>query len=400
MDDGVARTPGGSEPLRRRLPLGLAGLIVLVGVVESLEVRRDYAFTSYHAASWKATSQQLRSMYARVMKGKSREPELLVFGDSLIKFGVYPKVVEAVSGRPALNLAITCGPTPASYFLFRRVLESGGRPRAILIDSAEGVLDAGPRSEKRPYPWADLLSLRETFELSYAARDPDFFIQVVLRKVLHSYKSRFELREHIVKAFEGESSWLRITTLGFLRNWKLNLGAQVNPKWDFKEADYPPDSRQLPGTWAADAVNRRYLEQTFRLAREHGVAVFWLLPPYHPFTQSWSRYVGEERRFIAFVHGMQTRHPEVVVLDARYSGYDRSVFYDAAHLDIDGAVALSTSVAQVVNAHLDDPGNSPTSAMHWVKIPSYRLTQPNVPLENVWSSRDIAVKEGTPSVRR
>ena len=66
-------------------------------------------------------------------------------GDSLAKLGVAPSLVEARSGRSVYNLAVCAGQAPSSYFLLRRVLDSGARPTAILVDFFPRLLQVPPQ---------------------------------------------------------------------------------------------------------------------------------------------------------------------------------------------------------------------------------------------------------------
>ena len=92
---------------------------------------------------------------------------------------------------------------------------------------------------------------------------------------------------------------------------------------------------------------------------------------------------------------MQARHPEVVVLDGRYSGYDRTLFFDEAHLDVEGGTALSTAIGRLVNARLADPSRVP----EWSQVPDYQVSKPGKPLEDLWASRVISMSKA-PKPRR
>jgi hypothetical protein len=362
-------------------------MIGLVAAVERFEVRADPALASFHAMGWKYTSQKL--------KREVRGARVVCLGDSLVKHGVQPRLFERATGLKGYSLALNNGGVPAAYFLLRRTLAQGERPAVVLIDAAELVLSEGPRSPRRNYPWAELLTPGESAELAWTACDPDLFVRVELNRALHAFKNRFEIRESVVKALRGEKTWLRTFLWDFLRNWNHNAGAQVNPKADRPDPVGPPPGVELPGTWECDPVNRVYLERTFDLAARHGAAVFWLLPPYHPVNQAHSRHRGEERRFIRFVREVQARHPEVTVIDGRYSGYDRSVFFDEAHLDRDGAAAYTTALAGCVTRHLADP-----AAARWVKLPDYRPVPPDPSLEDLWQSRSVVQALTGAAVRR
>jgi len=367
------------QRLKDQTPIGLIGMIALVVAVETCVFRDNPAHTSIHAASWRFVERQSRRAGAGA--------DVLCFGDSLVQFGLYPPVLESVTGTHAYNFALQSGPTPAAYFVLRRVLgRRRTKPRAAIIDTGEGVLDQGPRSTKRPYPWADFLSLTEAAELSLTTRDPDLFVRIVVDKALHSRKNRHEIRADFNCALHGETGFLRKYGRGFSLHWARNRGAQVNPKHDFQEPAYPPSGQRI-GTWAADPINRLYLEKFLDLAAMRGVTVFWLLPPLHPVYHAHSRFRGDEALFTEFVRDVRNRHPEVVVIDGRDAGYDRTVYIDEAHLDAEGATALSQNLGRLVNAYNANPRDFPC----WVRLPDYRSPQ-LMPLENILDSCAIAAR--------
>ena len=100
------------RPKRRAsIPLGLAGMLLLVAGVESgvsRYVARSFRFESSWV--WDATRRQARS-----------GNEILCFGDSQIKNGVLPAAIEARLGRKAYNFAQNGSQVPAliSYFAGR-----------------------------------------------------------------------------------------------------------------------------------------------------------------------------------------------------------------------------------------------------------------------------------------
>ena len=84
--------------------------------------------------------------------------EVLAFGDSMVEFGVLPGVIAERSGLRAINLAVHDGSPAVSYFLLRRALEAGARPRAIVVDFMPHQLARSQRAEGfalrpgRPWP--------------------------------------------------------------------------------------------------------------------------------------------------------------------------------------------------------------------------------------------------------
>jgi hypothetical protein len=107
-------TNASSERLRRRMPGGLLGMLLLVFGMESYVAQEKFKFTDVYAAM----------VHYGVNSAQRVAPkcEILFFGDSLVKMGVAAQVVESQLGRRTINLALTGAQPPASYFLFRRAL--------------------------------------------------------------------------------------------------------------------------------------------------------------------------------------------------------------------------------------------------------------------------------------
>ena len=118
-----------------------------------------------------------------------------------------------------------------------------------------------------------------------------------------------------------------------------------------------------------------YVGRIFALAASRGIRAYWLLPPESPRSQASRKRKGVVESYTRFARAMQARHPEVTILDARRSGYDRSVFFDPVHLDVRGAVALSASVAD----RLDGSREGPPAGPRWVAL-SRPDTMPPGPL--------------------
>ena len=103
------------------MPRGLLGMLVLVAVVERFSARHDLELS---------TTVTRNTRFAAL--GAEREAsdcEVLCFGDSQVKLGVDPRVIEDSLGVRAFNLAILSAPPPASYFLLRCASRPGPGPR-------------------------------------------------------------------------------------------------------------------------------------------------------------------------------------------------------------------------------------------------------------------------------
>src|SRR5579864_4449265 len=94
------RAAPGSLHLRvlRAVPSGLVGMLCLIAAVESLMERHEQSLTTVVAANSRFA--------ARKAETEATSCRLLVFGDSQVKCGVDPKIIEDCLNVRAYNLAI------------------------------------------------------------------------------------------------------------------------------------------------------------------------------------------------------------------------------------------------------------------------------------------------------
>src|SRR5437764_5954746 len=96
---------------------------------------------------------------------KAKGADVLVLGDSMLKFGLAPKVLESRLGRPVYSLALLDGKPAASYFLLRRALDSGARPRVVLVDYQPECMCEPDDHLMENRHWKAMLSLRECWDV-------------------------------------------------------------------------------------------------------------------------------------------------------------------------------------------------------------------------------------------
>ncbi|HEV3122615.1 MAG TPA: hypothetical protein VGY53_11960, partial [Isosphaeraceae bacterium] len=259
------------KPGRPVLPLGLVGMIGLVLLVESFVARRAVDFTPWGTWAWRVSGQAASRRAAGC--------EVLAFGDSLMKVGILPPVIEDRLGKRAYNLSVCGAPAPTSYFLLRRALEAGARPTAVLVDYLPNMLAGGPRDFARH--WPELLTARECLELSLTARDATFFASTALGMIFPSVRARHDIRAGIVRALHGEGSHLRQSTLDYWHNWSANEGGQATSKNRHYTGDIDPAAQRkiLSHVWWCDRVNAEHIRRFLSLAQAHRIQVYWLLPP-------------------------------------------------------------------------------------------------------------------------
>jgi hypothetical protein len=333
-------------------------MLALVAVVELIVSARRLDFTTVWADDWR------RSALAATRQAPSRD--VLVFGDSLVKFSVLPKRIESKTGLRAYNLALNAGTMPSAYFMLRRTLEAGARPKVIVADFCALMQPDRPIRSIRLYP--DMATLRDVLDLSWTSGDADFLASTLLGKLLPSYKCRYEIRESVKAAFDGRraSPWPAQSNIWV--TWKLEDGAQPMPsngQGGWTNAEMVRDLS--PTRWECDAINAAYVEKFLKLAESRQIPVVWLIPPLHPEVHSLRAVQGSDEAYTRFVEVTVSRHPGVMVLDARRSGYDRTLYIDTIHLGRQGAESLSTDLARLL---LDRIGHPP-KADRWVQLPRY-----------------------------
>src|SRR5262245_5292812 len=131
--DEVAMPADGTRAGRRGVtPWGLVGMIPLVWAVEGFVARHEDGVQSQVARSWKA------SAVAAGAGAVGRD--VLYLGDSQVKLGLLPRVVEGRTGLSGYNLAVLRGMPASSYGLLRRALDAGARPKAVVVDFNPGLL--------------------------------------------------------------------------------------------------------------------------------------------------------------------------------------------------------------------------------------------------------------------
>ncbi len=372
------------ELSRFRLPWGLLGMLVAVVGIEGVVQRHDLDFVHPWSWDWKKSAEAARR--------HSVDCEVLCFGDSLIKFGLIPRVLEEGSGHRTYNLAIGAGPAPATYFLFRRALDAGARPKTVVVSYKPHLLawDSLAKSQRH---WPEMLTTREMLDLAWSAGDAGFFARTATARLLPSLRDRYEIRSVVGASLQGRNASLKYVLPIVFRNWRENRGATVKPPSPPQPMDAFAWARDLfPESWSCHPVNDVYLQRFLNLAESRQIQVVWLLPPVSPEVQARSEQTGIEGRYLAFVRAVQARHPALTVIDARHSSYPREVFLDPIHLDRHGAVALSHDIAPF----LSDPSSMQPG---WFRLPAYREHPTKIAPEDLIQSM-TALRQQNERIRR
>ncbi len=374
-------SPPQPAPRPARIPCALLGMLALIAAIEHTLSRLDQPWLTTNAAmSWRYGGRKARSAEAR--------SDVLCFGDSQVQFALLPKLIERQSGLKAFNLALHAAPPPASYFLLRRALAAGARPRAVVVDFQAHVLGMKPDGQARL--WSEWLEPGEMLDLARTDRDPSLFADLLCGAWLASYRDRHEIRSHLMTRLSGgDPSQFADTWLAPLwRNWRVNRGANIFATNPGHDAKVPPGHWLAPQQWARDRVPLLYMRRFLDLARAEDIPVFWILPPVHPAIRAERDSRGLEASYTGFVAAVLEQYPEVVVLDARDRGYDASVFSDLAHLDREGASVLSADVGTALARCLAGPASD---ARRWIPLPAYTPRPRDPEVEDLDQSR-VAIR--------
>ncbi len=368
------------ESTMAHLPWGLLGMFLLVLGTECFVERHDHL--------WSTPAALNARFAARAARLESHQCATLCFGDSLIQRGILPRWIEEQLGRPAYNLAVQGGQAPMSYFLLRRALDAGARPEVLIVDFFPGLLAADPRINART--WPELLDTDEWLDLAWTTLDPPLIRSTLLGRAVPSWRARSEIRAAVLTTLRGERDTLFVQTQAAERNWRINRGAQADPKELSHRDDSALIARQIRGgSWSCDPANAVYLKRFLDLALEHEITVIWLLPPISPGWQSRRESVGLEAQYDRFVQSWQARYANLTIVDARHSGYGAESFTDPFHLDHQGAATLSAEMGEFLQRwphHRD--------LDRWVALEEFRDPSHDVLVENVEQSR-LAVRSST-----
>jgi len=384
---------GRAKALTSRLPWGVIGMLLFVAPAELFVARNAHRFMTWIEMDWKVVGQEART--------KAAGADVLIFGDSMLKFGLAPTVLSEKVGRPVYSLALLDGKPASSYFLLRRALESGARPKVVLVDYQPECMCEPPDHLAENRHWKGLLSLRECWDFSRTYRDAHFFGRTALARLLPSYRCRSGVREETLLALQGLSGPNAADNARNARNRDLNRGGLLLAKKPSYNGSIPKKfwPELFSDEWGSRPGHTVYVRRFMALAARHGVRVVWVIPPNTPELERVRDSYGMLDRYTRFVQGVQKLYPNLHVVDARRAGFDHHVFIDPVHLDRDGAVAFTLGVAEALRPFLRASESPTDPAARWVSLTRPGRPDAPVELEDLEQSRKVVLGGGE-TVRR
>ena len=345
-----------------RAPWGLTGFLILLLIVESGVSSRALDRTSDLPLGVTYASQALR--------GEARDSAFIVVGDSLLKIGVSPGIIERRTGRKAFNLAIAGAPAPLTYYMLERSLSGGRLPSAIVVDFKATQLQPDPLIF---FPSVSAeLSLSECFDLARTIKEPSYFVQLLLNRELESLRDRWQICEGVRMALQGKPINLRPKNMALLSQWTANRGTWSIPKNPNKVTGASADQRNyVPDVeWYCHPLNAVFIKRFLDLCEKRGVHVYWIAPPIDPGIQAQRDARGLDTKFTRMLRNAVDRYPGLTVVDGRHSAYPVHVFFDGAHLDVEGGSVFSEALSAVLDHGI---GKTPEPD-RWLELPLYSST--------------------------
>ena len=365
-----------------RIPFGVVGMIVLVVVIECFVGRNWLGFSDPVSLSWRFSAAAART--------EAADSQVLCLGDSLVKHGLVPSVIDQQSGYRARNLSAARAPTLMTYFLLRRALDAGARPDAIIINAKPAVLIGGPEFNARYFE--EILTFREWIELCQITRKSSLMVAMLVGRLLPSLRCRMEIRSNLLSALRGETDRFQYINRTLWRNWTINGGANIANLDSACEEKITADvaRRMQTGIFHVDPMNAEGIERLLKLANERRIPVFWLLTPLTAGLQAVRDQSGSEGAYEQFVRTKQSRYPQTLtVLDAQRAAYPPGFFVDSTHLNGRGAIVLSRAVANVLKAELGESAQA--HIPRWIALNNSveHLNFDDLRLEDVERSKTI-----------
>jgi hypothetical protein len=328
-------------------------MLGLVWVIEGRMARLDAV--PMLAACWDEAS--MAAGHAPV------DGDVIYVGDSQLKLGVLPRVVQERTGLSGYNLAVHRGMPASSYHLLRRALESGASPRAVVVDFFPGLLATSPRLNASL--WIRLLGPGDSVKLLLDAPDPGLAAQMLTGWLMPSKGFRDELRDGVLSSLRGEPSPSRRMLQSYRENWRANGGAEIaDGRRSIVEGGESPRQGTSASRWRCRPENEVYIRRLIDLAADHRITVYWLIAPLSPDVRATRQQNGQEAAYSALVRKIQKDYPDLIVIDGRELEFDRDLFVDAVHVNGRGARLLSTAVANVLARDATEAGRK----ARWVTL--------------------------------
>lgn len=342
-------------------PMGAVGMVFLVAIMEFV-IAGTARFTSEKSASW--------SFASRAAARDAIDADVIILGDSMVKFGVLPPVIEARNRGRAFNLALFDGPPLASLALLEQLTANGAQPRALVINLMPHQLARDVLDRKHSGMWRLLMDFATSCRLAWRFQSPGLPLDVVWSSAFPSLAARDGIRASIEAALIQKERSTQAVINVYTNNWKSNQGAHLLAERSEPGRFSKLNHELFPSDWRPDRANLAIISEILNTARQRNIQVFWLISPLHPEAEQALLECGVTSRYSALIASFQRSFPELTVLDARSIGIEAEDFVDAVHLDRKGAIALSESISRALSVETNGGRVKLTRVTHSLAAPA------------------------------
>jgi hypothetical protein len=316
--------------------------------------------------------------------------KLLCLGDSLVKIGVSPLILQSLLHEPTFNLAVIGSRPMSTYCILKRVLQYGGKPKAVLVDFEPGILCNDPRAAV--HESAEFYDISDCVDAAATTRDFNYSGALLSAVLVPSYRLKYGLTDWLAKLFHCGNGPDRFTVKKYTRNWLANRGQSLEPA----NADPMPTNPALAdqvltnwrkvlaarSPWVCNTLNSAYITKFLKLAHERSIKVYWLIPPLHPVAQRETERFGIDDAYVRFVKNFSSSFDNLSIIDGRHSHYAGNCFIDPGHLHRRGTVTYSTALASLMSSDY---------SQQWITLPSWEEQSADCQLEDVEQSSKLII---------
>ncbi len=316
---------------------------------------------------------------------------IVCLGDSLLKQGIAPIVLERYLHERVINLAVIGSRPMATYCIFKRILREGGQPKLVLVDFEPCILYSEPNTAA--HESAEFYDAEDFLDVALTVGDGCYASSLLMSILLPSYRLKHAISDLAI-ALVRTGSWPdRSLVRKYSRNWRINKGQSLEPAQNGPLPDDSMQASRIVGEWRKvfqeyslknfNQVNLAFMCKFFELANRNSIKVFWLITPMHPRAQKEMEATGFETAYINLVRRMQSQFPNLIVIDGRHANYDGHLFIDSEHFHRHGATIYSKSVAEILRL---------PASTRWIELPKCDMSDVDMTLEDVeQSSKSLLV---------
>ncbi len=364
--------------LRRFLasaPWGILGALAILILVEGAVSQHSLDLASAVTIGYTHSHQAIYT--------ESRDSSVFAMGDSQIKAGISPRVIEKRSGRKTFNLAINGATAPMTYYMFEQAISREPKPSAIIVDFKPTMLTIHPSIVLPGF--SSEMNFGQCVDFARTMKSSSFFAQLLTHKSIRSLKERWGIRQYVSSALAGKAIDQRLANFSTLSQWSADRGANsnpVNPSIESIESPWDEGAYVHDTPVPFDILNLVYVKRFLELAEKNQIPVFWVAPPLNPKIQAKRDARGLDSTFTSLLRSSAERFQGLTVIDARRSCYPVRKFVDGAHLDREGAAIFSEGVADVLSESL----RHSSDRNRWVNLPVF-----SPPTESLTSANETPI---------